>query len=292
MKFDLKIISCLLRLFDKISVIFNSILLELFFTILRIFYSGSWILDNFEIYRILIKFIRSRIVWILQFSKDSQLNLTSLVFLKILRMIGENTCIFGSLNDKRLNYQEILADEIYIIISLWESKKEDVLLGGKELFRQIISMSKNKIPELQKIFEEISKMQMYNNQPLYVNLLYTPHPYNYNFYTLVMIPHYMEKMIKFILLEVHRNNYVWYINFFFKTFKLTSTETDKSLIVDLTRYLITNFFNQKDYSTPRWIILGFILNNIKNDLIGGEVKQAIFFDWLFFNRYFILLFYL
>jgi hypothetical protein len=198
-------------------------------------------------------------------------------------MIGENSCIFNT-NDKRINYQEILSDEVYIVTNLWEVKKEEVLLGGKELFRQIISTSKTKIPELQRIFEEISKMHSSNNQPLYVNLLYTPHSYNFCIYTLLMIPPYLEKMLRFILLEVHKNNYQWYINLLFKTFKLTASETDKSLLIDITRYLITNYFNIKDYSTPRWIILGFILNNIKNDFISGEVKQAIFFDWLFFNR--------
>lgn len=283
MKFDLKIISSIVKLFDKISIVYNPCLPELFISILRIFYCGSWVMDNLEIYRFLLKFIKSRLNWVIQSPKDSLINLIPIVFLKILRMVGENNCIFNT-NDKRINYQEILLDKVYILSYLWEAKKEEVLLGGKELFRQIISMSKNKIPELQKIFEEISKMQASNNQPLYVNLLYTPLNYNFCIYTLIMIPPHMEKMLRFILLNVQKNNYTWYVNFLFKTFKLTSSEADKSLIVDITRYLITNYFNIKDYTTPRYILLGFILNNVKNDLIGGEVKQAIFFDWLFFNR--------
>ncbi len=283
MKFDLKIISKIIKLFDKISIVYNPSLPELFISILRIIYCGSWVMDDLDIYRFLLKFIKSRLNWVIQSPKDSQINLIPIVFLKILRMISENTCLLNT-NDKRINYQEILLDEVFIISYLWEAKKEEVLLGGKELFRQIISMSKNKIPELQKIFEEISKMQATNNQPLYINLLYTPLNFNFCIYTLIMIPPYMEKMLRFILLNVNRNNYQWYINFLFKTFKLTASETNKSLIVDMTRYLITNYFNIKDYTTPRYIILGFILNNIKNDLISGEVKQAIFFDWLFFNK--------
>jgi hypothetical protein len=284
MKLDLKTFAAILKLFDKISININNLILELFYTFLRTFYCGTWVIENIEIYCILLKFIKSRLNWIIQTSKDSQLNLIPIVFIKILRMIGENTCIFN-FSDKRFNYQEILVDEIFILNYLWEAKKEDVLLGGRELFRQIISMSKNKIPELQKIFEEIAKTYSSNNQPLYINLLYTPNHFGFSYYTLVMIPPYLEKMIKFILFKVPSNNYIWYINYVYKTFKMTNSETDKSLIVDLTRYLITNnFFHQKDYTTPKWMILGNILSNIKNDLIGGEVKQAIFIDWLFFNR--------
>ena len=261
----------------------NPFLSELVLTFIRIFYCGSWVIDNIEIYRIILQFIKNKINWIIFSSQTANLNLIPIVFLKILRMITENSIL---VNDNRLNFADILNDELYIITSLWEAKKDDVLLAGRELFRQIISVAKCKIPQLLKIFEEISKSQTINNQPLYVNLLNTPHSHDgFSYYTLVMIPPYLEKMIRFVLFQVPKNQYTWYMNLIFKTFKLTTCEADMTLFIDLTRYLVTNYeLNLREYTTPRWIILGNILKNIKNELINGEVKQALFFDWLFYNK--------
>ncbi len=137
-----------------------------------------------------------------------------------------------------------------------------------------------------KILEEISKMHSATNQPLYISLLNTPHSHlGFSSYTLVMIPPYLEKMLNFILFEVNHTQYNWYANFILKTFKITQTDCDKTLFTDITRYLITNFeYEPRHYKTPRWILVGFILKNIRNEIISAEVKQALFFDWLFFNK--------
>lgn len=286
MSFTPKIVLCVTKLCEKLFEMTNPSLVYLFFFIMRICYSGSWVLDNLEIYRILIQFFKSKLNWIIQPSQNSNnFNLISLLFTKMLRLIGENYNIMNT-NDQRINYTDILQDELFIVSFLWEYKKEDVLIGGRELFRQIMSVSKNKIPQLQKIFEEMSKMQSVNGQPTYLSLIYSQQQNEgFNYYTLVMIPPYMEKMLKFILFEVNKSQYVWYANLIMKAFKINYSEADKSLLIDITRYLITNYeHNLKSYTTLRWYLIGYILSYLKNELIAGEVKQALFFDWLFYSR--------
>ena len=49
--------------------------------------------------------------------------------------------------------------------------------------------------------------------------------------------------------------------------------------------LVTNFdLNPRNYKTQRYVLIGYFLQNIKNEIIAGEVKQALFIDWLFFNK--------
>ena len=273
---------------DKLSVMTNPLLIDLFFCLIRIFYCGTWVLDNMESYRILIQFLKSKLSWILNNNNkhNHAINLIGVIFIKILRMLSENLCAINLIPENKINYKDILNDEIFILNSLWENKKEEILLGGRELFRLVISISKINVPQIKKILEEISKMQSIQNQPIYLNLLMTSNLIEgINFYTLVMIPPNFEKKMKFILFETNRNNVNWYINFIIRDFKLNYTECDKALFSDLIRYLVTNFdINPRNYKTQRYVLIGYFLQNIKNEVISGEVKQALFIDWLFFNR--------
>jgi hypothetical protein len=287
-KFTTKDILTITMICDKLSVMTNPLLIDLFFCLFRIFYCGTWILDNLESYRILIQFIKSKLSWIINLKQNHNhaINLIGVLFIKILRMVSENLATINLISDNRINYKDILADEIYILNSLWENKKEEILLGGRELFRLIISISKINVPQLKKILEEISKMYTQQNQPIYLNLLMTTNFIEgINFYTLVMIPPNFEKKMKFILFETNRTNVNWYINYIIKDFKLNYTECDKALYTDLIRYLVTNFdLNSRNYKTQRYVLIGYFLQNIKNEVISGEVKQALFIDWLFFNK--------
>lgn len=300
MKYSVKEIFTITKLIDKLTVMTNPLLIDLFFSLIRIFHCGSWVLSNFEEYRIIIQFIKSKLTWLIKFYSDYSnqnhaINIIGVLFIKILRMTSENLCSVALLDSNsnstkntlaKGKYSTILKDELFILNFLWENKKDEILLAGRDLFRIIISLSKSEIPELKKIIDDISLMF---NSEKYLNLLYTKNSNNntegINFYSLVMIPPNFERKLKFVLFDVNKNNLNWYINYMIKDFLLNFVECNKTLYVDLIRYLITNFnSNLSFYSVPRYYLLGYFLMNIKNEVISGEAKQAIFIDWLFFNK--------
>ena len=106
---------------DKLSVMTNPLLIDLFFCLIRIFHCGTWVMDNLESYRILIQFIKSKLSWLLNNKQNHAINLIGVLFVKILRMLSENLCTI-EINDKRINYQDILADELYILNALSHPK--------------------------------------------------------------------------------------------------------------------------------------------------------------------------
>ncbi len=96
----------------------------------------------------------------------------------------------------------------------------------------------------------------------------------------------MEKMITFILTEVKRQNYSRYLTWILTKFEI-SGEKEFSMLTDIARFITTcysNFVHRRGDITPRWLFLGYILKNCKNELHSAELKQAIFYDWLFFNK--------
>lgn len=151
----------------------------------------------------------------------------------------------------------------------------------------MISISKSNIPEIKSIIEDIAKSCGTESTPIYLKILDSKQPYvGFNPYVHVHIPPLMEKMIAFILTDVKRTNYIKYFNWMSKKFQIFN-EIDKSIYVDITRYIVTCFnilANKKVEYTPRWLLLGYLLKNSRNEIFLGEIKQAIFYDWLFFNK--------
>jgi len=238
--------------------------------------------------------LKSKINWICATSYSL---LSGLIFIKILRLTAENHFFidtqvlsgFDSPSNQAFIklFKVIVADEVYILSKLWSTKREEIIGIGKELIRNLISVSKANIPEINAIIEDLAKSHSTNYEPIYLKILDSKQPFiGFNPYVQVNIPPLMEKMIAFILTDVKRTNYIKYFNWMSKKFQIFN-ESDKSIYIDITRYIVTCFnvlANKKTEYTPRWLILGYLLKSCRNEIFLGEIKQAIFSDWLFFNK--------
>jgi hypothetical protein len=202
-------------------------------------------------------------------------------------MLSENHFLANSSNIHR----EIISEEIFLIGKTWANKKDDIMQTGKELIRLLIPLAKSGISEITTIIDDISSLTTPEGIPMYVKLLTAPsfliqlNTFTTCFYTCINIPPLMERMLIFLLNEVKRNNYIRYITWIFKKFNIVS-DCDKTILVDIARYIVTTWSMVKIKSdiTPRWLIIGYLLKACKNEIINGEIKQAIFYDWLFFNK--------
>lgn len=224
--------------------------------------------------------------WIL--SQNNQF-LSGLIFIKILRLLSENHFLSNVETHHKDLMQEIPKNELQIISTLWENKKDNILFIGRELIKTLMTIAKANLPEINSIIDDI-KNSSCDSVPTYQKILFAPqHFIGLNPYVHIQIPPLLERMLIFVINDVKRSNYYTYMGWLVKKFEITS-ELELGIFSDITRLLVTcySFFNlnkQKGDYTPRWVLLGYILKVCRgNSLISAEVKLALFFDWLFYNK--------
>lgn len=184
-------------------------------------------------------------------------------------------------------FKNILLEQISIVCHLWANCRTKILECNRELLRLIISLSKSGITEINNIIEDIAKLNSAERVPLYIEILYNCNNIGSNSLAILQIPPYLERMLTYITAIVKKNNYSKYMSWLINKFS-SNNEMDKAIFVDIVRYLVTcssylNNSNKNDI-TPRWLIIGYLIKAARNELISGEIKQALFFDWLFYNK--------
>jgi integrator complex subunit 3 len=239
------------------------------------------------LYGSFLKFILKKLTWI---SSQNNQFLSGIVFIKMIRLLSENHFMVDLVEPHRKDImKEIIKDELQIISSLWENKKDNILFIGRELIKNLISIAKANLPEINTIIEEIKKSS-HDNTPTYQKILFAPqHFIGLNPYVHIQIPPLLERMLIFVINDVKRTNYYKYMGWLVKKFEITS-EMELSIFSDITRFLVTcysflNLNKQKGDYTPRWVLLGYILKVCRgNAVISADVKLALFFDWLFYSK--------
>ena len=261
-------------------------------------------------------FIKSNLNFILDndITLNIKINLTGLIFIKILRLFGEtftfhhiyklnnNDNSMDSNNSTTINeiaktYQkvgfsdqtkkfigEIYELQVYILTKIYQEKKEKVYEIGRELIRLLIPVGQSNIEIINTIISDLL------NNNYYEKILYMPYPQpGINIYSKINIPPVMERMITYILTNVKRssNTYKYYVNWMYREFKIESI--GNTLLVDLTRFIMTNYtdFYRKSNNNdtlPRWLILSYIFQHVKNQIISSEIKQVLFMDLILFDK--------
>ena len=269
--------------------------------------------SNNHFYRFLI-FIKNNLNFI--FENDMNWNLPGIIFIKILRLLnethiyhhiykmnnGDNSNENNSINNTNINeivnsYQKMgLSDstkkfigelydiQIYILTKLYQEKKEKIFEVGRELIRILISMGNSNI----EIIKTITNDLLTNNK--YEEILNIPYPVpGRNIYAEINIPPLMERMISYILTSVKKSSstYSYYLNWLYKEFKIEKC-IGNTILVDLTRYIVTNYWfyarnNNNDY-VPRWLILSYIIKHVQNHILSSELKQVLFLDLILFDK--------
>lgn len=68
-----------------------------------------------------------------------------------------------------------------------------------------------------------------------------------------------------------------------RKFRIQTQTTSELILVDLVRFVIVEICPNPGTIDSRWKIIGWILNFTKNNLVKSFIKQAIFFDWLYYG---------
>ena len=265
--------------------------------------------QNNTFYKFL-NFIKNNLEFILDTDKD--INLPGIIFIKILRLLTEthiyqnkyNLTSNENINEKnsaiitnivetyqKINFSEktkkliseIYETQIYILTKIYTEKKQEIFSIGRELIRNLISIWNSNIEIINTIKTDISAN--------YENILSISNSINgYNNFTTINIPPLMERKLAFILTGVKKNSstYSYYINWLFHEYKIENS-IGNTLLVDITRFIMTNNYYYMKYQydedyIPRWLILGYLLKHIKNQIISSEIKQNIFLDLILFDK--------
>ena len=267
---------------------------------------------NNYFYRFLV-FIKSNLNFI--FENDKDFNITGIIFIKILRLLSE-THIYhhiyklgnddpNNLNNNSSNllqiadtYQKIgfneqtkkTIGEIYdiqidLLTRIYKERKEKIFNIGRELILHLIPLGNSNIEIIKTIFIDLLKDNYYDK---ILSL-----PYNErgcNIYAQINIPPLMERMLIYLLTNVKKSSgtYSYYLNWIFREFHMENC-IENTILVDISRYIVTNysFYNRSNYVRdyiPRWLILSYILKKIKNHILSSELKQALFFDLILFDK--------
>ena len=288
MEFTPRIYEQIYMIFDKLAHMNNNKLIEIMNLLCRCIYPGFNLLDNPNHFLNFLRFIKSKLNWIIENTSENE-NLSGKIFIKILRLLSETHFFQNNANNntgsQKELFKEITNEQVIILSKLYSVKKNDILKIGRELIRILIQIAKCDIEIINTISEDIAK-----NNNYYSILSKSYQIQGYDEFVQMNIPPLMEKMIIFILTKVKKSTslYVKYLSWISKKFNL-ETAIGQTMLVDISRYIITNYFFYKNNSktsdpTPRWLLLGYFLKIIKNELISALIKQAIFYDWICFKK--------
>ena len=110
---------------------------------------------------------------------------------------------------------------------------------------------------------------------------------------LVQIPPFLEQYTVFILNQATKSTFNRHLGWLASKMGIQKNTISESIFIDFIRYILIKVENPKFPKKPnssgkservhRWLILGWLLKFIKSDMYKGLAKQALFFDWLYFD---------
>lgn len=204
------------------------------------------------------------------------------VFLKAVRLV--------SLSHLYKELDELNKQLIQLITIIWKNHRKKCLCLGRELMRSLQELFK--LNDLKFISKDLSEIDPETNMEIYQGLLnnkYTDPNFTPESLVQLQIPPFMEQYTTFILSTATKNNFNKHLNWMFERMKIQPNSLTESLIVDYIRYIIisaednTNDYYPNNEKIQRWLILGWLLKYIKNDVYKTQAKQALFFEWLYYD---------
>lgn len=208
-------------------------------------------------------------------------NILVSVFLKGIRLVSLSH-LYKELDELTKNLTEL-------IVWIWKNYRRKCLCLGRELMRSLQEIYK--IPDLKFISKDLAEIDPELGIELYQGLLqskYADPNLTPESSVILQIPPFMEQYTTFILSSATKANFNKHLNWMFERMKIMQNSISEALIVDYIRYILIAAEepaadgNQGD-RIQRWLILGWLLKYIKNDFYKTLAKQALFFEWLYFD---------
>lgn len=105
---------------------------------------------------------------------------------------------------------------------------------------------------------------------------------------LTQIPYSLEQYTHFILGNAEKLNFNRHLGWLVQSLGIEQETISEALLVDYIRYLLlvaedVGLQKKKNEAVHRWLILGWVLKFLKSKYYIVMAKQALFFDWLFYD---------
>ena len=195
----------------------------------------------------------------------------SSVFFKVIKLIGE--MYNDKMYDMRIRYE-------HFAIKIWNSHNNEFKEIGFELIRMLQNVSR--IQSLEPIFKEFAQLDT-NGKPIFWNMLNsTYNRINGDNFLILSIPYLVEKKLTHIMMNVKTESMQANIKWILGDLKVGEGMDEGQLIIaDWIRYIVLNF-TMPHLKTPRWYLIGWLLNYTHHQNARAQIKFALFFDWLFY----------
>jgi len=198
---------------------------------------------------------------------------SALIFLKIIKIIGE--AFHDNLEAIRIRYEQLA-------LCIWNNRKRECKEIGCELIRALQNVAR--INSLEPILKDLTTVDT-NGKPLFWNILMSSnYRVNGNMYLLTSVSRKLEEKLTYIMLQVTPEGMPHCMTWLLNEFGIKEGIDEEQLILsDWVRYIVVNFHMSK-LMTPRWYLIGWILNFTKHQNARAQIKLALFFDWFTYDQ--------
>jgi integrator complex subunit 3 len=193
--------------------------------------------------------------------------------MKIIKIIGE--AFHDNLETIRVRYEQLA-------LRIWNTRKRECKEIGCELIRAVQNIAR--INNLEPILRDLAVMDA-NNKPSFWNILMSAnYRVNGNVYLLTSVSRKLEEKLTYVMLNVTPEAMPHCMTWLLNEFGIKEGVEEEQLILsDWVRYILVNFHMAK-LMTPRWYVIGWLLNFTKHQNARAQIKLALFFDWLTYDQ--------
>ena len=194
------------------------------------------------------------------------------VLFKVVKIIGE------LYNDKMI---ELRSRYEQIAVKIWNNHKKECKEIGCEFIRVLQNVAR--IKSLEPIFKELAQSEV-NDKPAFWNMLCsTYNRVNGDNYLILSIPYLIEKKLTDIMMNIKAESMPTCIKWILEDMKIgEGMDEGQLMLADWVRYIVANF-TMPNLKTPRWYLIGWLLNYTRHPSARAQIKFALFFDWLFYE---------
>lgn len=191
-----------------------------------------------------------------------------LIFFKIIKTIGE--LYHDNMAGLRTRYEQLA-------LRIWSNRKKECREIGGELIRVLQSVAR--VGSLEGIFRDLTVAEA-KGRPVFWNVLTSANfKVGGNEYLLASISRKAEEKLTYIMMQVAPECMPYCITWLLEEFGIKEGGEEQLMLADWVRYIVVNFQVAK-LATPRWYLIGWLLNYTKHQNARANIKLALFFDWL------------
>ena len=191
----------------------------------------------------------------------------------LLSVITNQTLKALIFSDEKAHLTSLKKTCLLIISKFINLQPSSFFVGGRESYMLIFELQKKS--EFEQLFQSINLSEL-----LSIKLSQKTH-------VLVIssnIPSTVEKFLLFLLSSAHRSSFNQQLNWLLKLSLISSGSESESNLIDLIRYVLICtrdvHASENTGNIRRWLVLGWLFNEIKSEKCRQLAKNGLFIDWV------------